>query len=321
MFKGDTRNNRQPLIVLAGPTGVGKSEVSLQIAKAVGGAILSADSMQVYRGLDIGSAKLPEDRREGIPHFLIDVLDPEEACDVVRYQAMAMEAIDDCVKKGLVPILTGGTGFYIQAVVRNIDFSDGEGDHALRTRLEAFAREHGVQALHEKLAGVDPVSAETIHANNIRRTIRALEFFYQTGTPISAHNRVQREKETPFDLSYFVLSLDRARLYPRIDARVDEMMADGLEREVRALAAQGLTEETPAMKGIGYSEFFPYFRGEIDLEEVVRRIKRDSRHYAKRQFTWFKREPQAVWIDRGDHERVEEVAEAILRILHMSRSF
>lgn len=305
-------DEKQPLIVLAGPTASGKTGLSLRLASSVGGAIVSADSMQVYRGLDIGSAKIFPEERQGIPHYLIDVLDPEEPFHVARFQQMAREAIEKIRTDGQLPILTGGTGFYIQAVIRDVDFSESSGASPARERLEEIAAEKGPEYLHAMLEKADPEAAGEIHANNVRRVIRALEYHEQTGMPISAHNRIQREKESLYRLFYFVLTDDRKRLYEQIDRRVDRMMEDGLEREVRALYEKGLTEAHSSMKGIGYKEFFPYFRGERTLDETVELIKRNTRHYAKRQLTWFRREPDVIWIDKAAFGYSED---AILRYM------
>ena len=295
-----------PLVVLTGPTAVGKTSLSLNLARAIGGSIVSADSMQVYRELNIGTAKLMPEEQRGIPHYLIDVLEPEEPFDVTRFQAMAKDAIQDIRAGGRVPILTGGTGFYIQAVVRDVDFSESEGASAIREKWEQMAAEKGPEYVHAQLAAVDPEAAEAIHAHNIRRVVRALEFYEQTGSRISEHNQSQRSRGPSQETICFVLNDERSRLYAQIGQRVDEMMQDGLEEEVRRLAAKGLTEENSSMKGIGYKEFFPYFRGEYTLGDTVERIKRNTRHYAKRQLTWFRREPDVIWINKQEFGYSEE---------------
>ncbi len=311
----DLTETNDPLIVLTGPTAVGKTGLSLKLAEAVNGSIVSADSMQVYRGLNIGSAKLSPEEQRGIPHYLIDVLEPEEPFHVARFQEMAREAIADIRRQNRIPILTGGTGFYIQAVVKDIDFTESGGASPIREKWERITRENGPEYVHEQLAAVDPESASAIHANNSRRVIRALEFYEQTGEPISRHNRIQMERENLQHTVYFVLNDEREKLYSRIEARVDEMMKQGLEEEVRALAARGLTEENTSMKGIGYKEFFPYLRGEYSLERTVELIKRNTRHYAKRQLTWFRREQDVVWICKPDFGYAEEaMLDYMLRI-------
>ncbi|MCF0146247.1 MAG: tRNA (adenosine(37)-N6)-dimethylallyltransferase MiaA [Eubacterium sp.] len=297
---------KQPLIVLSGPTGVGKTDLSILLARAAGGEIVSADSMQVYRGLDIGSAKIRKEEMKGIPHHLIDVLDPEESFDVVRFSAMAEEACSLIRKRGHVPILTGGTGFYIQAVVRGIDFTDCSENPALREEWAKLAEEQGPEVLHAMLKERDPEAAEAIHPHNVRRTIRALEFYEMTSARISEHNSREQQRSSPYALAWFVLTDDRKRLYDRINARVDKMLEAGLEEEVRGLYERGLTEEHTSMKGIGYKEFFPYFRGMCSMEETAAAIKQNTRRYAKRQLTWFRREKEAVWVDRQVFRQNEE---------------
>ncbi len=289
---------KRPVIVLTGPTAVGKTELSIRLARAVNGSIVSADSMQVYRRMDIGSAKIRPEEMQEIPHYLIDVLDPEEDFNVYVFQKLAKRAMEEIWSSGRIPIITGGTGFYIQAVLRDIDFTEEDGPSEIRTRLEAYAEENGVEALHKLLQTADPTAADAIHPNNVKRVIRALEFHEQTGLRISEHNEAQRRQESPYCFAYFVLNDDRQKLYDRIDRRVDRMIEDGLETEVRQLMEEGLTEDHVAMKGLGYKEFFPYFRGEYSLEHAVEIIKRDTRHFAKRQLTWFRREKDVVWVDK-----------------------
>lgn len=291
---------KKPVLVLTGPTAVGKTALSLKLAAAVNGAVVSADSMQVYRGMDIGSAKILPEERQGIPHYLIDVLEPEEDFNVALFKDMALRAMQEIWKNGQVPIITGGTGFYIQAVLRDIDFSESEGKSDIRSAYEKLAEERGPQALHAILAEKDPEAAREIHPNNLKRVIRALEFYDQTGTPISRHNEEQRAKDSPYCYLYFVLNDERKRLYDRIDRRVDQMIGAGLVDEVRSLKARGLTENNVSMKGLGYKELFPYLDGKCTLSEAVEIIKRDTRHFAKRQITWFKRESGIIWINKNE---------------------
>ena len=298
------------LIVVAGPTASGKSAAAVELARMIGGEIISADSMQVYRYMDIGSAKITKEEMMGVPHYLIDVADPTEEFDVVRYAHEAKAAISDILSRGKIPILCGGTGFYIQAVTRDIDFSETGSLPKYREELTDYAAQHGNTALHEQLKNIDPVSYETIHPNNLKRVIRALEYYKETGMTISAHNEAERQRETPYDLHFFVLNDDRAVLYDRIDRRVDFMMAEGLYDEVMYLRQMGLTRDMVSMQGLGYKEMLDCMDGKYDLDEAVRILKRDSRHYAKRQITWFKREKDAVWIERadfgGDSKRIAE---------------
>lgn len=289
---------KKPLIILTGPTAVGKTKASIGLAKAVDGEIISADSMQVYRHMDIGSAKIKPEEMEGIPHHLIDVLEPDDEFHVVKFQQLAKKAMREIWKRGHIPIVTGGTGFYIQALLYDIDFDENEKEDACRKELEAYAREHGAEALHEKLALVDPASAEMIHPNNIKRVIRALEFYEQTGKRISEHNETQRQRESPYAFAYFVLTDDRAHLYERINRRVDQMIEEGLVNEVQALKDKGYTKQLVSMQGLGYKEILDYLDGNCTLEEAIYTIKRDTRHFAKRQLTWFKRERDVIWINK-----------------------
>ena len=293
------------LVVLTGPTAVGKTKLSITLAKRIGGEIISADSMQVYRRMDIGSAKIRPEEMDGVRHHLIDVLDPSDLFDVVQFQSMAKEAIGEITSRGHIPILTGGTGFYIQSVVYDIDFTAGDGDDSYRKNLE---EDPDPERLHAMLEKADPDAAARIHPNNVRRTIRALEFLHQTGGRISEHNQTEREKESPYRFCYFVLTQDRAAVYDRINARVDRMLEEGLEEEVRTLQNLGLTDSMTSMKGLGYAEMLRYLSGEIPYEEAVRLIKRNTRRFAKRQLTWFRREKDVVWIDKdrynGDEDRI-----------------
>ena len=290
---------KRPLIILAGPTAVGKTAASIRLAKAIGAEIISADSMQVYRHMDIGSAKIRQEEMEGVPHYLIDVLEPEEEFNVVRFQQMAKAAAEEIYAKGKIPLVAGGTGFYIQALLYNIDFTENDGDTSYRRSLEKTAEEKGGEYLHAMLRESDPKAAEEIHPHNIKRMIRALEFHHQTGGKISEHNEAEREKSSPYDFAYFVLTDERSRLYERIDRRVDKMMEEGLLEEVRYLKERGVKRESTAMQGLGYKELYAYLDGECTLEEAVRIIKRDTRHFAKRQLTWFKRERDVIWADKS----------------------
>ena len=287
------------MIILAGPTAVGKTAASIRLAKAVGGEIISADSMQVYRHMDIGSAKIRPEEMEGVPHYLVDVLEPEEDFNVVRFQQMAKAAAEEIYARGRIPIAAGGTGFYIQALLYDIDFTENDGDSSFRRELEKTVEEKGGEYLHALLQEADPEAALQIHPHNIKRMIRALEFHHQTGGKISEHNETEREKESPYNFAYFVLTDDRSRLYDRIDRRVDLMMEEGLLDEVRFLKERGVRRDSTAMQGLGYKELYAFLDGEYPLEEAVRIIKRDTRHFAKRQLTWFKRERDVIWADKS----------------------
>ena len=307
---------KKPLIVLTGPTAVGKTSLSISLAKAVNGEIISADSMQVYKGMDIGSAKIRKEEMQGVTHYLVDILEPEEEFHIVKFQELAKAALEEIYAKGKIPILVGGTGFYIQAVTRDIDFTQAEQETSYREELEQLAKEKGTEYLHEKLREVDPKSAENIHANNVKRVIRALEFYHQNGTPISEHNEEQKQQTSPYNLAYFVLTAPREILYERIDRRVDQMMEEGLLEEVKSLRERGCHRGMVSMQGLGYKEILAYLEGEYPLEEAVRILKRDTRHFAKRQLTWFRREQDVIWVDKEQfHWNEAEILEYMMSVL------
>lgn len=288
---------KKPLIILTGPTAVGKTALSIELAKAVNGEMISADSMQVYKLLDIGTAKIKQEEMQGIPHHLIDVLDPTEDFNVFLFQKMAKAALEEIYAKGKIPIVVGGTGFYIQALLYDIAFEETT-ESAYRKELEQYVSLHGAHALHEQLKTIDPVSYETIHENNVKRVIRALEFYHDTGYPISRHNAQERERSSPYQFAYFVLNDDRQKLYDRIELRIDQMLEEGLVEEVRQAMAYGCTSDMVSMQGLGYKEIIPYLQGACSLDEAVYILKRDTRHFAKRQLTWFRRERDVIWVDK-----------------------
>lgn len=290
---------KKKLIILAGPTGVGKTELSITLAKRIGGEIISADSMQVYRHMDIGSAKIKKEEMKGIPHYLIDCLSPFEEFSVRVFQDLAKEAMEAVYAKGKIPILVGGTGFYIQALLYDIDFTENEDNTEIRMELERTAKEKGAHFLHEMLREIDPKAAEEIHENNVKRVIRAIEYYRLTNEKISEHNELQRQKESPYDGVFFVLTDERERLYKNIDKRVDNMLATGLVEEVKKLKDMGCHRNMVSMQGLGYKEILAYLDGEYDLEQAVYLIKRDTRHFAKRQLTWFRREKDVIWVDKA----------------------
>ncbi|MFR8015349.1 MAG: tRNA (adenosine(37)-N6)-dimethylallyltransferase MiaA [Clostridiaceae bacterium] len=293
---------KKPLIIITGPTASGKTALSVELAKKVGGEIISADSMQVYRHMDIGSAKVTKEEMDGVRHHLIDVLDPWDEFNVVVFQRLAKQAMEEIYAAGHIPIIAGGTGFYIQALVNDIDFTENDSDTGYREELECLAAEKGASCLHDMLKEVDPESAEAIHENNVKRVIRALEFYKKTGTKISEHNEAERQKESPYNFAYYVLNMDRERLYQRIDLRVDLMMKKGLLAEVEKLKEMGCTRDMVSMQGLGYKEILDALDGTISLDEAVYIIKRDTRHFAKRQLTWFKREKEVTWVDQGNFD-------------------
>lgn len=297
----------RPMIILTGPTAAGKTELSIRLTKAVGGEIISADSMQVYKKMDIGTAKITPEEMDGIEHYLVDELEPDEEFHVVRFQQMARQAVQKIYEKGKIPVVVGGTGFYIQALLYDIDFSDEDADCEYRDRLRRLADEKGKEFLHKMLAQVDPESAQAIHQNNIKRVVRALEFYEKTGTKISIHNEQERNKASGYNFVYFVLTHEREILYERINKRVDRMMEAGLIDEVRQLADEGYTKDMVSMQGIGYKEVFDYLEGRQNMSETAERIKKDTRHFAKRQLTWFKREREVVMINRQDYRNEDEI--------------
>lgn len=297
---------KKPIIVLTGPTAVGKTKASISLAKEAGGEIISADSMQVYKYMDIGSAKIHPQQMEGVKHHLVDVLDPNEDFHVVRFQQMAKKALSEIYDKGKIPVVVGGTGFYIQALLYDIDFTAAKEDSSYREYLESLLVEQGPVFLHEMLKKVDKGAAASIHPNNSKRVIRALEFYQQTGEKISEHNQKERQKESPYRFAYFVLHDERAALYERIDHRVDEMMESGLVEEVKALKKMGCTRDMVSMQGLGYKEILAYLDGEMSLSDAVYTIKRDTRHFAKRQITWFKREKDVIWLNKKEFSYDED---------------
>jgi len=306
---------KKPLVILTGPTAVGKTDLSIRLAKAINGAVISADSMQVYKGMDIGSAKIMPEEMNGVPHYLVDILEPSEEFHVVRFQELAKQAMTEIYANGQIPIVVGGTGFYIQALLYDIDFTLQDEDTSLRESYEKLAAEKGAHWLHEKLCAVDPVSAEIIHENNIKRVIRALEFHEKSGRPISEHNAEEREKTSPYNFCYFVLNDDRSKIYERIDRRVDRMLKEGLVDEVKTLRGKGYRKNMVSMQGLGYKEILSWLDREITFEEAVYRIKRDTRHFAKRQLTWFRRERDVIWVDKSVYGCEDALLNFILKKL------
>ena len=278
---------KQTLIALTGPTAVGKTALSLALAKELNGEIISADSMQVYRGMDIGTAKIRTEEMQGIPHHLIDILEPEENFDAMQFQQRATNAIADIQARGKVPILVGGTGFYLQTVLYDVPFSEESRDEAVHAALAARRAREGMAALYAELTRVDPEAAAQIHPNNEKRVLRALEYYLSSGDKISLHNAAARERRSPYRLFYFVLNMDRA--------------------------SRGVPRTATSMQGIGYHELFPYLDGEAELSVCKEQVKTDTRHFAKRQLTWFRRERDARWFMREDYASEEAILEDMLR--------
>ena len=285
----------QKIYIIAGPTASGKSAAAVRLAKKIGGEVISADSMQVYRGMNIGTAKVTAEEMQGIPHHLIDIMEPTEEFNIHIFQKLCKKAIREISERGRIPIICGGTGFYIQSVLYDIDFTEEDTDMSYRRELEGLYKEKGGEILFEMLKAVDPASCEAIHPNNIKRVIRALEYHKETGGRISEHNEEQRRKKAAYDAGFYILYDERPLMYERIDRRVERMIEDGLVDEVRRLR-EYVPRNAVSMQGLGYKEIYAYLEGECSLEEAVYILKRDTRHFAKRQITWFKREKDTCWI-------------------------
>lgn len=300
------------LLIIAGPTAVGKSDLSVELAKKLNGEIISVDSMQIYKYMDIGSAKIPKEEMGGIPHYLIDCVDPHKEFSVAEFKELATEKIKDIQNRGKLPILVGGTGLYINSIICNMNFAESDKDEAYREELEKIAEEHGNEYLHEMLKDIDLESYNSIHFNNRKRVIRALETYKLTGKPFSSFKAKNSIYETSYNIYYYVLNMDREKLYDRINKRVDIMFEKGLLKEVKALKAMGLTDDMQSMKGIGYKEILYYLDGKISLEQCIEMIKQGSRNYAKRQLTWFRKDPRAIFIDKDNFASEEEISTKII---------
>jgi tRNA dimethylallyltransferase len=291
---------KQPLLVLIGPTAVGKTRMSLDIAKYWNAEIISGDSMQVYRGMDIGTAKIPLDEREGIPHHLIDICEPEESYSAADFQAGAIKVIDQIAGRGRLPFIVGGTGLYVESVCYQYQFAEIGSDEAFRQEQEQYAAANGAEALHRRLAEIDPPAAERLHPNDLRRVIRALEVYHLTGQTFSEQQAGQK-KDSPYELCIIGLTMDRAELYRRIEQRVDIMIEQGLVEEVKRLMERDLPPQAVAMQGLGYKEIADYLHGNCSLAAAVERLKRDTRRFAKRQLSWFRHMDDIHWIDMGEN--------------------
>lgn len=288
---------KKPMIIITGPTAAGKTKASIALAKEIKGEIISADSMQVYRSMDIGTAKPTQEEMGGIPHWMIDEIDPDEEFNVMIFQKMAKTYYEQILERGNMPIIVGGTGFYLQSVIYNIQFTQTNEDDTYRKQLEEIAAQGKKETLHRMLEAVDPDSAKIIHMNNIKKVIRALEYYEHAKEPISVHNEREKQRKSPYQLVYIVFSMDRQELYHRIDRRVDLMIKGGLVEEVERLLAKGYSTEIVSMQGLGYKEIAGYLQGQYSLEEAIYILKRDTRRFAKRQLTWFRRESNAIWLD------------------------
>ena len=296
---------REKVAVIIGPTAVGKTKLSIDLAKALNGEIISGDSMQIYRTMDIGTAKVTTDEMDGIPHYMIDIKDPEDSFSVAEFQERVRKCIREITERGKLPIIVGGTGLYIQSVLFDYQFTDEAGDATYREQMEKLALERGVEYVHKKLQEVDPESAERIHANNVRRVIRALEIFHTTGEKMS--NQLEKqENELLYDVSLIGLTMDREMLYDRINLRVNLMIEQGLLEEVKGLHERGV-RDCQSIQAIGYKEIYDYFENRVSLEEAVSQLKTNSRRYAKRQLTWFRNKMDVTWFDVTDGEKTSEI--------------
>jgi tRNA dimethylallyltransferase len=303
------------LVVLIGPTAVGKTKMSIELAKRLNAEIISGDSMQIYRGMDIGTAKIKPEEMEGIPHHLIDIKDPAESFSVAEFQQLVRPLIRDIAKRGKLPMIVGGTGLYIQSVIYDYRFSDAPSDEAYRRKLRRMAQEQegGEMLLYEQLKEVDPESAERIHPRNMKRVIRALEVYHCTGKPLSEWQRAET-RELLYDAAVVGLTMEREALYGRINERVDHMIEEGLLEEVRALYERGL-RDCQSVQAIGYKELYAYFDGELTLQEAIEQLKQNSRRYAKRQLTWFRNKMPVQWFDMTDLTKFAEKRDEILRYI------
>lgn len=304
---------KKKLMIITGPTAVGKTNISIKCAKRFNGEIISCDSMQIYKYMDIGSAKITENEMEGIPHHLIDFVEPDIEYSVAQFKADAEKAIDHITSKGNLPIIVGGTGLYINSLIYNYDFAKSDKDETYRESLMSLADEKGKDFVHGLLKDVDFCSYQRLFPNDLKRVIRALEIYKVTGKKISEYYENQPSFDIPYDLKYFVLTMNRDALYDRINKRVDIMLERGLIEEVVSLKGKGYTSEMQSMKGIGYKEILQYLDKQISLEDAISKIKQGSRNYAKRQLTWFRKDPRAIWIDKDIFKNEEEIVDFIYK--------
>lgn len=304
---------KQKLLVIIGPTAVGKTKLSIEMAKIFNGEIISGDSMQIYREMDIGTAKITKDEMDGIPHYLIDIKEPDENFSVAEFQLLVRDKITEIAQKGKLPIIVGGTGLYIQSVIYDYQFSDVPSDEALRNKLEQRLKEIGNEALYKELQEIDPDSAEQIHPNNSRRVIRALEIYYLTGRTRQEYQNTQ-QPDLLYDTALIGLTMDRELLYERINARVDIMVREGLLDEVKSLHNRGL-RECQSIQAIGYKEIYQYLDGDIPFEQAIETLKQNSRRYAKRQLTWFRNKMDVKWFDVTDvnniSQKIKEISQYV----------
>lgn len=305
---------KKPLVVIGGTTACGKTDVGVLLAQNINGEIISADSMQIYRDMDIGTAKPTSEEMKNIKHYLIDEINPDEEYNVMIFQKKAKQYMNEIWKKGKIPILVGGTGFYINALVYDTFFEETEQDNTFRNNMYAFAEQYGADALYEKLKKVDSVYAQTLHANNVKRVVRALEYHHFTGKLFSEYNTEQKQKQSPYHTAMIVLTMERKKLYERIEKRIDNMIDRGLLQEVDTLLKKGYTQQLVSMQAIGYKEIIPYIHNEISLEQAIYDLKKNTRHFAKRQLTWFKRQTNGFWVDMTE-QNLQKATDEIINYL------
>ncbi|MGN0026741.1 MAG: tRNA (adenosine(37)-N6)-dimethylallyltransferase MiaA [Clostridium sp.] len=305
---------KNKILIIAGPTAVGKTSLSIKLAKELNGEIVSTDSMQIYKYMDIGSAKITKDEMDGVPHHMIDVINPSSSFSVAEYKEIASKCVEDIISRNKLPILVGGTGLYINALTCNMNFTEADSDEEYRKELEKLADENGNEFIHNMLKDIDPTSYKEIHFNNRKRVIRALEVYKLTNKPFSSFNSGNDFYNGPYDARYYVINMDRTKLYDRINLRVDIMIKNGLIDECIKLKEMGHTSLMQSMQGIGYKEIFYYLDNKISYSEAIEMIKQGSRNYAKRQLTWFRRDPRAIFLNK-DNMTEEEIFERIVRDL------
>lgn len=299
------------LLIIAGPTAVGKTDISIKLAKEIDGEIISADSMQIYKYMNIGSAKISTDEMQGVPHHLIDIIDPSREFSVAEFKTMATSAIDDIIERGKYPIIAGGTGLYINSVICNYEFTGTYKDEEYRNYLKNLAEEKGKDYVHELLKDIDKESYERLYPNDLKRVIRALEVYKVTKKTISEINKGVNLYDIPYDINYYILNMNREKLYDRINKRVDKMLSSGLVDEVVKLKDMGYTSDMQSMKGIGYKEILYYLDNKLSFDEAAELIKKGSRNYAKRQLTWFRKDKRAKWIDKDLYNDDNEIISQI----------
>ena len=310
---------KQKVVLIAGPTGVGKTASSVVLAKKLNTEIISCDSMQIYKGMDIGTAKVTPLEADGVVHHMTDIISPDKSFSVCDYVDMAKRCIEEIAKDGKIPLVVGGTGLYADSLLKGIDFDkDASKDDTYRKQLVSVAEQKGAQYLHSLLVQKDRESADAIHPNNVKRVIRALEYYHITGEKISHHNECTKNKEAPYNSVRIYFTRERENLYKRIDMRVDEMIELGLKDEVKALKEKGIGEDTTAMQAIGYKEMYAYLTKKIGFDEAVNLIKQSSRHYAKRQLTWFKRDKDGIWLNLDEFSSTEDIAQRCMEIIRRS---